>query len=285
MVRTIPVLRLPDLAAHVPQLDGTMMLANGQSCDVVEYLPYTEVSSTEFGPKIGLIVLASDYTIEHEFRHVFSMPGISLYQARIENVNEITPLTLAAMETRIADTLRLILPQERLDIVAYACTSASTVLGEQVVFDQIAQVQPNAACTTPITAAFAAFNAFSAKKIAVLTPYRRDVNKILCDYITQSGYQVGVLGSFNQALDPVVARIDESSIISAMQTLVHGRDIDMVFVSCTSIRLLESIHRIETLLDMPVTSSNHAMAWHCLRMAGVSDVMPQLGRLYSKALV
>jgi maleate cis-trans isomerase len=30
----------------------------------------------------------------------------------------------------------------------------------------------------------------------------------------------------------------------------------------------------------PVTSSNHAMAWHCLRLAGVSDPVPAAGKLF-----
>ena len=31
---------------------------------------------------------------------------------------------------------------------------------------------------------------------------------------------------------------------------------------------------------VPVTSSNHAMAWHCLRLAGIEDEAPEAGRLF-----
>jgi maleate isomerase len=37
-------------------------------------------------------------------------------------------------------------------------------------------------------------------------------------------------------------------------------------------------------LGKPVTSSNHAMAWHCLRLAGVDDALPQFGRLFTLPL-
>ena len=47
---------------------------------------------------IGLIVLASDQTVEHEFRRIFDLPGVALYQSRIYNDTNITPETLKAME-------------------------------------------------------------------------------------------------------------------------------------------------------------------------------------------
>jgi maleate isomerase len=33
-----------------------------------------------------------------------------------------------------------------------------------------------------------------------------------------------------------------------------------------------------------VTSSNHAMAWHCLRLAGVRDPLPAAGKLFELQL-
>jgi maleate isomerase len=37
-------------------------------------------------------------------------------------------------------------------------------------------------------------------------------------------------------------------------------------------------------LGKPVTSSNHALAWHCLRLAGVEEPLPQWGRLLDRSL-
>jgi len=83
--------------------------------------------------RVGVIVLASDFTIDREFRQIFTDPAVDYYTARVENSMTITPQTLAAMESRIPAALQLILPGERLDVVAYGCTSATTVLGEDVV--------------------------------------------------------------------------------------------------------------------------------------------------------
>ena len=49
-------------------------------------------------------------------------------------------------------------------------------------------------------------------------------------------------------------------------------------------RLAEAARAIEAEVGIPVTSSNHAMAWHALRLAGVTDVLPQWGRLFEAQL-
>ena len=46
-------------------------------------------------------------------------------------------------------------------------------------------------------------------------------------------------------------------------------------------RIAVDVAAIETELGIPVTSSNHALAWHCLRLAGIDDEQPELGRLFS----
>ena len=60
--------------------------------------------------------------------------------------------------------------------------------------------------------------------------------------------------------------------------------VEAVLVCCTSLRLVDDIARIEKELGKPVTSSNHAMAWHALRLAGIHDTMPQFGRLFELPL-
>lgn len=247
-------------------------------------LPFRTDGGVAARARIGLIVLASDHTIEHEFRQIIDMPGVAVYEARIRNDPAITPETLAAMESRIAPTADLILPGVALDVVAYGCTSASMVLGEQTVFDRIHEVRPDVACTTPITAAFAAFDAFGARNIAVLTPYRDDVNRTVRRYIEARGYRVPVFGSFNEENDNIASQIDLDSISAAALELGRMDDVDAVFVSCTSIRLASVAREVEDELGKPVTSSNHAMAWHCLRLAGIDAPQPQFGRLFTLSL-
>ncbi len=235
--------------------------------------------------RIGLIVLATDQTIEHEWRQIMrDLDGVALYQSRIWNDARITPETLLQMESGLADSAALIMPGLPLAVVAFGCTSAAMVIGEERVFARLREARPEAAGTTPITAAFAAFRALGARRIAVLTPYRQDVNRALRAYVEARGFTVPVLGSFDEEDDLRAARIDVASIRAAVIDLGRDPGVDAVFVSCTSLRLAEVAADIEAQLGKPVTSSNHAMAWHALRLAGIDDALPRWGRLFERPL-
>jgi len=252
---------------------------------LIEHLPFDTDHGIASRARIGLLVLATDFTIEHEWRAIMTgLPGVALYQSRIFNDSLITPETLRAMEPRIASATDVILPGTELDVVAYGCTSASMAIGEEKVFERIRSVRPNARCTTPITAAFAAFRALGARRIGVLTPYRADVNRIVADYIVARGFTVPVFGSFNEPDDGKVARITPASVRRGVETILSRARVDAVFVSCTSVRLAEAARDIEAETGIPITSSNHAMAWHALRLAGVGDQLPQWGRLFATPL-
>src|SRR5579863_8897834 len=71
---------------------------------------------------IGLVVLATDQTMEHEFRILVRQPGVAFYEARVFNDNDITAETLRAIGPRIAPSVDLILPSVELDVVAFGCT-------------------------------------------------------------------------------------------------------------------------------------------------------------------
>ncbi len=107
------------------------------------------------------------------------------------------------------------------------------------------------------------------------------MNRIVADYIEAHGFDVPVFGSFNEKNDMIAARITPQSIRKGIPAIAEKATVDAVFVSCTSIRLAESAAAIETEVGLPVTSSNHAMAWHALRLAGVTDSLPQWGRLFT----
>lgn len=230
---------------------------------------------------IGLVVLASDQTIEPEFRELLNVPGVAVYMNRIYNDNEVTPATLKAMTGRITQTVDDILPDMPLTVVAYGCTSASMEIGEHKVFELIRKARPDVACTTPVTAASAALNSFAVKRIALVTPYRQDINKHLREHFEQQGYDVVAMGSFNEDDDRRVGRISPESVKAAAIELGSAKDVEAVFISCTAIRFAAIVKEVEQTLNKPATSSNHAMAWHCLRLAGVKDKFPKHGSLYT----
>ena len=245
---------------------------------------YTADGGTASRAALGLISLTSDQVVEDEMHRVCDRPGVATYTSRIENAPTITPETLADMAGRITASTRLLMPGGRLDVVAYGCTSAAVAIGEDEIFRLIRAAKPDIAATTPITGAKAAFRAFGAKRIAVLTPYRADVNALIANHLIDHGFEIAVFGSFLEENDNMVAKIDGASIRDAVLDMIQGADADAVFVSCTNIRLADQVAELEERTGLPVTSSNHAMIWHGLRLAGVDDSDPRWGKLFTLPL-
>lgn len=247
-------------------------------------MSYELADEIGYRARIGLIVLASDRTIEHEFRKMLDIPGVAFYESRIYNDDEINAQTLAAMEGRIADSTRLLLPGDPLDVVAYGCTSGAMVIGPENVHARIHEVRPGVACTTPMEATAAALHALDARRICLIAPYVDAINRSMRDYILGLGFQVPVMGSWNLSDDAKVARITSETTCKAAAELASGDDVDAVFVSCTSIRLAESVEALERTIGKPVISSNIATAWHCLRLAGYADEVQGFGELFRRSL-
>ncbi len=234
--------------------------------------------------RIGLIVLSSDYTIEHEFRQILNIPGVAFYESRIPNSPDVNPATLAAMAADLTACTDVIAPGVPLDVVAYGCTSGAMVIGPDKVAERIHAARPGVAWATPMTATTAALQALGAKRVCFIAPYLEELNRSMRSYLLDAGFEVPVQGSWNEPNDNNVARISPASIRRAVVDLGGDDKTDAVFLACTSLRLAEQAAALEAEIGKPVISSNTAIAWHCLRLAGYNDPVPGYGSLFETAL-
>jgi len=247
-------------------------------------MPYQMDEGLGERARIGLIVLATDQTVEHEFRQIVNLPGVTFYESRIPFVTTVTPETLTAMERDIARVADVIMTGLRLDVVAYGCTSGAMIIGDEKVHARIHEVRPEVPCTTPMESTVAAVKALGANRVCLITPYSDEINRLMRAYVRDKGFTVPIMGSWNEPDDTKVARITPASIREAVLDLGRDDTTDVVFLSCTSLRAAHIITELEGELDKPVISSNQTLAWHCLRLAGVNDKLPQFGRLFSRPL-
>lgn len=246
----------------------------------IEHIPF--VTDRGIGEKanLGLLVLQTDQTIEDEFR--FALPdAVALYGARLKSPADITPETLRAMETEIAPAVALLPAGVTFDVIGFGCTSGALVIGEERVAARVREALPGARVTDPFTAGVAALKALGVERIGLLTPYIATINQSLRDALVARGLSVPVMGSFNEVDDDRVARITAGSIEDAILAIGEADACEAVFVSCTSLRVARIVARVEARLGKPVTSSNHALAWHMLRLAGQTQPLPGLGRLFT----
>lgn len=246
----------------------------------LEPTPLVFATDDGFGSRatIGLIVLETDQTLEMEARSMI-VDGVSWYHARIPNEAEVTPETLTAMRARLPVAAGLLPAGFGFDAIGYGCTSAATLIGEDGVRDAIREAHPDIACTNPVSAAVDAFKALGAARVAVVTPYTADVTAPIIEHFTARGIAVPAVGSFLESNDLVVARISEASIADAARRIAAESSCDAVFVSCTSLRTFGVLDALESELAIPVVSSNAALLWRLLRLAGIDDSVPGLGAL------
>lgn len=251
---------------------------------LIKRLDFTTDEGSGERARIGLLVLESDQTMESEFRFLADMPGVSIYHARLSNDPIVTPETLAKMEAELPVAARLLPDYMGLASIGYGCTSGSTVIGEERVADILADIHPGVPSSNPLTAAKAALDAMGVKRLGLLTPYSPNVTEAMQLKFVEAGIDVSVVGSFYEEDDQVVGKIDQKSILQAVLSVGQSEVCDGVFISCTSLRAAGIIDEAERVLSKPVTASNHALAWHLLRLAGIEDNLEGTGRLFKTQL-
>lgn len=228
--------------------------------------------------RIGLIALASDHVTERDFINMRPSDDVAVFVSRILNTNPCTVENLRAMAPRLTNAVSLIVPAGRLDAVAYSCTSGTVAIGYEAIASSIHAVRPEIPVATPITAGLAALKGFGARKIAVLTPYIDEVNESIVRYIEENGPEVVALTSFLFPDDNEMARIPPQAIYDAAIE-ADRPEADALFISCTAIRAVDVVERIEQALGKPVVSANQALYWQALRAAGYREPVAGYGRL------
>lgn len=246
----------------------------------IERLSFTQDAGAGERARIGLLVLESDQTVEWEFRKLTDLPGVSVYHSRLANDATVTPETLAKMEHELPVAAELLPNYLDLSSIGYGCTSASTIIGEERVGEIFNDCHPDVPSTNPLSAAKAALKTMGVQRLALLTPYSPDVTSAMQNEFNAAGIEVKLVGSFYEESDIVVGKIDPQSILDATIKLGQNENCDGVFISCTSLRAADIVQEAEDVLGKPVTASNHALAWHLLRLAGIGDRVDGFGRLY-----
>ena len=232
----------------------------------------------KFNPKVGLIALSTDYTIESDFNTVCRDLPLDIFINRIHNQNPLTKENLLKMQDELESVAKKILPDEKLDTIAYGCTSGTIAIGEDNVKEKVLLAKPNCYVTTPVTSAIKAFKEMSIKKIAVFTPYPDSVNKTIFEYFTKKNIEVLSFASLNLNLDSDIAKIDPQYLLETFVKL-DTANADALFISCTALPVLKIIDEVEKKINKPVLSSNQTLIWDTIRSIGYKSSVKGYGKL------
>jgi maleate isomerase len=234
---------------------------------------------TDSRPRLGLIVLQADETIEDEFRQIFDPARVRLHISRVPSGAELTPDTILQMEAALPAAAALFPKGMTFDAVGYACTSGTSLIGAERVASLIRSGCKTRSVTNPLTATFAALRALKATRVGIVSPYTDDIAQHLCSEFTKAGFRVPEALSFGENKEAHVARIAPRSIVEAVQLLTAETGLDAVFLSCTNLRTLDAINVLRKQIDVPVLSSNHSLAWHMSHLAQVDAQIVPLAAL------
>ncbi len=225
-------------------------------------------------PKLGLITLQADRTIEDDFRRLLPH-DVSLLVSRVPSGLDVTLDSLAQMEGALSDAASLFPVGHRFDAVGYGCTSGTAQIGVQKIAERICAGTDTGAISEPVSALIAACQALSVNRIAMLSPYVASVSDRLRSALDAAGVQTPVFASFDEGNEAAVAQIDNGSIIAATVDMMAGADVQAVFLSCTNLRTLDVIAGLQDQLGIPVLSSNLVLAWDLLRLSGIEIAAPR----------
>ena len=232
----------------------------------------------KINPKVGLLALSTDLTIENDFQSICQKLPLDLFVNRIHNENPLTKENLMKMYGQIEPVTEKILPGQKINTVAYACTSGTITIGEDKVKEKIQLAKPGCYVTTPITSALKAFTKMDAKKIALFTPYPESVNKTILEYFNEKNINIISFSTFNIDLDEDIASVDPKYLLETLIKL-NLSDADALFISCTALPALEILDEAEKKIGKTILSSNQTLIWDTLRSVGFKSPVQGYGKL------
>lgn len=227
--------------------------------------------------KIGYLLLATEQTIQDDVYRLVP-PGVGVHFTRLAIPDSITVETLLRQADGLAEAAACLLPDGSLDVVCYAGTSGSLVIGEERVLQALRKGAPGAKATSLITAVIEALREMGARRVVVGTPYLDEINDMERAYLEKAGFEVLAIQGLNLERDSDMIRVTPD-FLAAFAASLDRPDADAVFLSCGALRSLDIVERVERAIDKPFIVSNQAMIWHTFRQAGIDEGIGGFGRL------
>ena len=245
--------------------------------------------------RIGLIVPSSNTTMETEVpfllrgrererpQDTFTFHGARL---RMEDV------TLEALRAMNAQTERATaeLADMRPQVVASACLVAIMAQGpnhHRVVEAEIESILEREHAQAPVVSSAGALvdalHAMGARRIGIVTPYLKELTRLVADYIEDAGIEVGDALSLEVSDNRAVAALDPEALTSHWKQLDLSDCDTLVLSACVQMPSLPVIDEVERQSGLPTLSAATATTWAILRALDLEPVVPDAGALLRTA--
>tara|TARA_Y100000590_G_scaffold468712_1_gene652701 strand:+ start:1861 stop:2604 length:744 start_codon:yes stop_codon:yes gene_type:complete len=228
--------------------------------------------------RLGLIALATDFTIEKDFNKILSNKPISFYVNRLPSYNPLSRKNYLKMNSKLTEITKNILPKQKFNSIAYGCTSGTIASGNRVIRSKILKAKPKSKVSDPISSAINAFKKLKIKKLTIFTPYAESINKTVVDYLIKRNFKIIEFHYLNLSSDVDIGQVDIKFLFNYLSKL-KLKNSDGLFISCTALPVLDILDKLEKKLKKNVLSSNQVLIWDSLRNAGYKKPIKGYGRL------
>lgn len=194
-------------------------------------------------------------------------------------------MPLDALLPKVAEAA-VLLADAKCDPVVFHCTAnsmAEGLAGERRIAETIANATGGKATTTA-AATMAAFGSLDVKRIVLVSPYTRKNHEHELEFMEEAGIEI--VGERNLGLpgSDAYCGMPANDWIETVKAMENDRA-DAYFLSCANIQAIDVVEELEKLLERPVLTSNQLVIWQALRLAGIEDDLPGLGKLGTAAIM
>ena len=167
------------------------------------------------------------------------------------------------------------------DVILYGCTSATLTHGPSFDRELAKQIKQDSGAQT-VTAAGAlvhALQTLNAKRIGFASPYVPAINDMAVAFLAETGVKVVRRAEVNGTLDNYGQGALTPDAVYELGRAADHPEAEAVVLSCTDMRSVEIIARLEAKLGKPVITSNQAMVFQAMQLAGLREALSGFGRL------
>ncbi|MEM6587573.1 MAG: Asp/Glu racemase [Pseudomonadota bacterium] len=228
--------------------------------------------------RFGVLVPFTNTNLEPDMV-LMRPPGVSLHFARLGGYDEDEIPDEAQMAglgaADMSEPLRL-LQGVKPDVVFYGCTSATLTHGPS--FDrnlaQTISAQSGAQTVTAAGALVHAIKTMGAQNIAFASPYVPAINDQAIAFLASEGIQTIHRADFEGTLDNEGQGALTPDDVAQLAHRANHMAADAIVLSCTDMRAVEVITRLEDELGKPIITSNQAMVFQALEMLSLPSPGP-----------
>lgn len=229
--------------------------------------------------KVGLILPSANTVTEPVF-YALAPYDISFHTSRTF-ITGTSIEDVIAMEKEKGRAIRE-LASTKPDCIVDCCTASGIIRGmeEDKAFCEKVEHNIGLHTTSTLQSIVKALQAINVKKLVIITPYPKEMDKLEELFFKGNGFNVINIKGLNITEATALAAVPPNDIyrfcIESWDTGAEG-----LLISCMNFNPTPIIQALELMLKVPVVSSNTATLWKILRMLGIKEPVFGYGKLLS----